>query len=70
MDHVSSAGPPAPSWESRYDWPVMLADVALIAICLRVGLMLIDGSLADHLSGALAGMTAAVLFGSFVGLRV
>ena len=65
-----TAGPPAPSWESRYRRAVVLADVVLIAICLRVGLVLTDGSLAGHLPGALAGMTAVVLVGSLVGCRV
>ncbi len=65
-----TAGPPAPSWESRYRRAVVLADVVLIAICLRVGLVLTDGSLAGHLPGALAGMTAVVLFGSLVACRV
>jgi len=65
-----TAGPPAPSWESRYRRAVVLADLVLIAICLRVGLVLTDGSLSGHLPGALAGMTAIVLFGSLVGCRV
>lgn len=65
-----TAGPPAPSWESRYRRAVVLADVVLITICLRVGLVLTDGSLSGHLPGALAGMTAIVLFGSLVGCRV
>jgi exopolysaccharide biosynthesis polyprenyl glycosylphosphotransferase len=58
------------TWESGYRRAVLVTDLVIIAVCLRVGLVLTDGSLAGHLPGALAGMTAVVLLGSFFGCRV
>ncbi|MDQ3887154.1 MAG: sugar transferase, partial [Actinomycetota bacterium] len=56
-------------WESRYRKAVLVTDLVIIAVCLRIGLVLTDGSLAGHLPGALAGMTAVVLLGSFFACR-
>ncbi len=58
------------TWESGYRRAVLVTDLVIIAVCLRVGLVLTDGSLAGLLPGALAGMTAVVLLGSFFGCRV
>ena len=58
------------TWESGYRRAVLVTDLVIIAVCLRTGLVLTDGSLAGHLPGALAGMTAVVLLGSFFACRV
>ena len=58
------------AWESGYRRAVLVTDLVIIAVCLRVGLVLTDGSLAGHLPGTLAGMTAVVLLGSFFASRV
>ncbi|MGI9003783.1 MAG: sugar transferase [Pseudonocardia sp.] len=47
-----------------------MTDLVVVVICLRIGLVLTDGSLAGNLPGAIAGITATVLFGSMVGCRV
>ena len=62
--------PPRTRWESGYRRAVLLTDLVVIVICLRIGLVLTDGSLAGNLPGALAGITATVLFGSMFGCRV
>ena len=62
--------PPRTRWESGYRRAVLLTDLVVIVICLRIGLVLTNGSLAGNLPGALAGITATVLFGSMFGCRV
>jgi len=62
--------PPLTRWESGYRRTVLLTDLVVIVICLRIGLVLTDGSLAGNLPGVLAGVTATVLFGSMFGCRV
>ena len=62
--------PPLTRWESGYRRTVLLTDLVVIVICLRIGLVLTNGSLAGNLPGALAGITATVLFGSMFGCRV
>jgi len=57
-------------WESNYQRAVMATDLIVVALCLRIGLVLTDASLAGHLPGALAGITAVVLLGSMFGCRV
>jgi len=57
------------TWESGYRRAVLVTDLVIIAVCLRIGLVLTDGSLAGHRPGALAGMTAVVLLGSFFACR-
>ncbi len=64
------SGLPPTRWESGYLHAVMVTDLIVAALCLRIGLVLTDGSLAGHLPGALAGMTAVVLSGSMFGCRV
>ncbi len=61
---------PMTRWESGYRRAIVATDLIVAALCLRIGLVLIDGSLAGHLPGALAGITAVVLFGSMFGCRV
>lgn len=63
-------GMPVAPWESGYRRVVMLADLVIIAVCLRAGLVLTDGSLAGHLPGALAGISAVALIGGLLCCRV
>ncbi len=61
---------PPTRWESDYQRAVMATDLIVVALCFRIGLVLTDASLAGHLPGALAGITAVVLLGSMFGCRV
>ena len=61
---------PVIRWEQAYRGVVTLTDLIIIAVSLRLGLMLTDGSLAGHLPGFIAAVTAAILFGSMVACRV
>ncbi len=65
-----TVGSPVAPWESGYRRVVLLADLVIIAVCLRVGLVLTHGSLAGHLPGALAGMSAVALIGGLLCCRV
>ncbi|MGH4019207.1 MAG: sugar transferase [Pseudonocardiaceae bacterium] len=61
---------PVTPWESGYRRAVLLTDLVIIAIALRTGLVLTDGSFAGHLPGALAAITGLVLFTSLFACRV
>lgn len=54
-------GAPVSRWEAGYLRAVLLADLVIIAIALRVGLLLTDGSLSGQVPGAIAGITGLVL---------
>ncbi|MQA14183.1 MAG: exopolysaccharide biosynthesis polyprenyl glycosylphosphotransferase [Pseudonocardiaceae bacterium] len=60
----------ASRWESGYRRAVLLADLAIIVVALRIGLVLTDGSLAGHVPGAIAGITALVLLACMAVSRV
>ncbi|HEU0086627.1 MAG TPA: sugar transferase [Pseudonocardiaceae bacterium] len=47
-----------------------LTDLVIIAIALRLGLVLTDGSLAGHFPGFIAAVTGAILLGSMITCRV
>jgi len=70
VDVRPGVAPPVARWEAGYRRVVVATDLVIVAVCLRLGLVLADGSLSGHLPGALAGMTAVVLFGSMIVCRV
>lgn len=57
-------------WEHAYRGIVALTDMIIIAISLRLGLVLTDGSLAGQFPGFIAAVTGAILFGSMIACRV
>ncbi len=57
-------------WEHAYRGVVALTDVIVIAVALRLGLVLTDGSLAGQFPGFIAAVTGAILFGSMIACRV
>ncbi|MGH4014531.1 MAG: sugar transferase [Pseudonocardiaceae bacterium] len=61
---------PVIRWEHVYRGVVVLTDLIIIAVSLRLGLALTDGSLAGHFPGFIAAVTGAVLFGSMIACRV
>lgn len=61
---------PVSRWEAGYLRAVLLADFVIIAVALRVGLVLTDGSLAGQVPGAIAGITGLVLLVSMTACRV
>jgi exopolysaccharide biosynthesis polyprenyl glycosylphosphotransferase len=63
-------GAPVFRWEAGYLRAVLLADLVIVAVALRVGLLLTDGSLAGQVPGAIAGITGMVLLVSMATCRV
>lgn len=61
---------PVLRWEHVYRSIVALTDLIIIAVSLRVGLVLTDGSLAGQFPGFIAAVTGGILFGSMVACRV
>lgn len=61
---------PVARWENAYRGVVALTDLIIIAVALRLGLVLTDGSLAGHFPGFIAAVTATILFGSMLACRV
>ncbi len=57
-------------WEAGYLRAVLLADLVIIAVSLRVGLLLTDGSLSGQVPGAIAGITGLVLLATMLTCRV
>lgn len=62
--------PAVARWESGYLRAVLLTDLVVIAVALRVGLLLTDGSLSGRVPGAIAGITGLVLLASMATCRV
>lgn len=61
---------PVVRWEHTYRAVVVLTDLIIVAVSLRLGLVLTDGSLAGHFPGFIAAVTAAILLGSMTACRV
>ncbi|MGQ0779054.1 MAG: sugar transferase [Pseudonocardiales bacterium] len=61
---------PAAGWEQAYRCLVVLADLIVIGVALRVGLVLTDASLAGRVPGFIAGVTGAILLASMIVFRV
>lgn len=57
-------------WEVGYLRAVLLADLVIIAVTFRVGLLITDGSLSGEMPGAIAGITALILLACMVVSRV
>jgi len=57
-------------WESTYRALVMLADLVIIAVSFRIGLVLTDGSLAGRFPGFIAAVTGGILIASMIACRV
>ncbi|HEY2763812.1 MAG TPA: sugar transferase [Pseudonocardiaceae bacterium] len=61
---------PVIRWEQAYRGVVAFADLIIIAISLRLGLVLTGGSLTGLFPGFIAVLTATILFGSMIACRV
>ncbi|MGH4023611.1 MAG: sugar transferase [Pseudonocardiaceae bacterium] len=61
---------PVIRWEHAYRGVVTLTDLIIVAVSLRLGLVLTDGSLAGHFPGFIAAVTASILLGSMIACRV
>ncbi|MPZ64359.1 MAG: exopolysaccharide biosynthesis polyprenyl glycosylphosphotransferase [Pseudonocardiaceae bacterium] len=61
---------PVSRWEAGYLRAVLFADLVIIAVALRVGLLFTDGRLLGQLPGAVAGITGVVLLASMATCRV
>lgn len=60
----------AAGWEQAYRCLVVLADLIVVGVALRFGLLLTDASLGGRAPGFIAGVTAAILITSMIVFRV
>ena len=61
---------PAIRWEHTYRVLVMLADLVVLAVVLRIGLVLTDASIAGRFPGFIAAVTGGILMISMIVCRV
>jgi exopolysaccharide biosynthesis polyprenyl glycosylphosphotransferase len=70
MIDTSTIRIPTLQWEHTYRSTVVLIDLIVLAVALRVGLLMTDGSLSGHLPGFIAAVTGGIMIASMAVLRV